>query len=134
MTNQKLISALQSRIAKRRKDIYTLWYMSVDTHPEDREMFKSYAIFEGVKQKEDKLIMKALIEAENSLQYIKKLKKYNEGMFAYLVSKQQGEDGCRRKFWMAGEEIYKNSIFELNKADNYRESMRLSGMIDKEKL
>jgi hypothetical protein len=60
MNKQKLISALQSRIARRRTDITTLWYHSNDTYPEDRHIYKGHAIEAGIEQKVDKALLKML--------------------------------------------------------------------------
>lgn len=61
MSNQKLISILQSRIAKRRKMI--TFFLSHAS----RE--KSYNKQLATEQKQDKQIMKALIEAERKYEY-----------------------------------------------------------------
>lgn len=61
MNNQKLISILQSRIAKRKKMItFFLKHASRD---------KSYNKQLAMEQKQDKQIMKALIDAERKYKY-----------------------------------------------------------------
>ena len=86
MTNKELISRLQSRIAKRKKII--AFFLT--------QHEKVYNKRIAQEQKEDKLIMKALLKAER-------------------VNKR-----------------YKELKFGMLKGDNYTESMRLSGMVDKE--
>jgi hypothetical protein len=69
VTNQKLISILQSRIAKNKQHITSWWidyHMCRQDNVEDRKFFKKYAIELGVQQKQDKAIMKALIAAEKA--------------------------------------------------------------------
>lgn len=62
MTRQKLISVLQSRIAKQKTYITLTWidYQLV-SHEGDKKLFKEYAIKLGIEQKHDKLILKQLI-------------------------------------------------------------------------
>lgn len=69
VSNQKLISILQSRIAKRKIMLSNLWRGS---HPQidwDSETFKLAALEISVVQKQDKQIMKALIAAECKYEY-----------------------------------------------------------------
>ena len=74
MNKQKLISVLQSRIAKRRALINYNWF--VYTQQENSEwgvskdkkiVAKLDAIFTGIEQKEDKQILKQLVEDERSI-------------------------------------------------------------------
>lgn len=68
MTRQKLISALQSRIAKQKTYITLTWIdYQLTSHEGDKKLFKEYAIKLGVEQKHDKQILKQLVEDERSI-------------------------------------------------------------------
>ena len=68
MNKQKLISVLQSRIAKRRKLLRTGWYSFGDKdYKHDRWFLKTRMINLGIQQKEDKAILKQLVEDERSI-------------------------------------------------------------------
>ncbi len=59
MNKQKLISALQSRIAKRRKSLKTGWYNFGDKdYKHDRRFLKIRMINLGIEQKVDKALLK----------------------------------------------------------------------------
>ena len=64
MNKQKLISVLQSRIARRRQAIKSGWDCYCQHNPENYNLtsLKDFAIELGVQQKEDKQILKQLIE------------------------------------------------------------------------
>lgn len=68
MNKQKLISVLQSRIAKRRKLLRTGWYSFGDKdYKHDRWFLKTRMINLGIQQKEDEAILKQLVEDERSI-------------------------------------------------------------------
>lgn len=69
MNKQKLISVLQSRIAKRRSSINNFWeaYYQDNTQGLNLDTFKKVAINTGKVQKEDKAILKQLVEDERSI-------------------------------------------------------------------
>lgn len=63
MNKQKLISVLQSRIAKQKTYITLTWIdYQLTSHEGDKKLFKEYAIKLGVEQKYDKQILKQLVE------------------------------------------------------------------------
>lgn len=68
MNKQKLISVLQSRIAKRRMLLKTGWNSFADKdYKHDRRFLKFRLIKLGLEQKEDKQILKQLVEDERSI-------------------------------------------------------------------
>lgn len=84
MNKQKLISVLQSRIAKRRKKISHEWFIySYEGCEHDYDMWdkigaKEYGNRLGLEQKEDKQILKQLVEDERIIkmfEYITKVKR-----------------------------------------------------------
>ena len=74
MNKQKLISVLQSRIAKRRALINYNWFVYAQQENSEWSVSKDKkivakldAIFTGIEQKEDKQILKQLVEDERSI-------------------------------------------------------------------
>lgn len=73
MNKQKLISVLQSRIAKRRILLKTGWNSFADKdYKHDRWFLKFRMIKLGLEQKEDKQILKQLLEDEREIKKWKK--------------------------------------------------------------
>lgn len=73
MNKQKLISVLQSRIAKRRSSINNFWeaYYQDNTQGLNLDTFKKVAINTGKVQKEDKQILKQLVmDARHKQHYV----------------------------------------------------------------
>lgn len=85
MSKLKLMSALQSRIAKRRTEINKLWQQSIETYPEDRHYYREFAIEEGIEQKHDKLILKQLVEDERKLKLLRECAKKLQGRIDTLL-------------------------------------------------
>ena len=77
MLKQKLISVLQSRIAKRRKRISSGWlfykelYDNPDTKNFDAKCIKDSLLGVGIEQKEDKQILKQLVEDEREIKRLR---------------------------------------------------------------
>lgn len=70
MNKQKLISVLQSRIAKRRKLLKTGWNSFADKdYKHDRWFLKVRMIKLGIEQKHDKQILKQLVEDSRHKQH-----------------------------------------------------------------
>ena len=70
MNKQKLISVLQSRIAKRRMYLASYWELFeelVANGAESQEPLKVHLLRIGDEQKEDKQILKQLVEDERSI-------------------------------------------------------------------
>lgn len=70
MNKQKLISVLQSRIAKRRMHLASYWELFEELVAEDSgdsEAFKMHLLRLGDEQKEDKLVLKQLVEDEREI-------------------------------------------------------------------
>ena len=84
MNKQKLISVLQSRIAKRRNSLggcWEYWHSICNMGYLDAYIkVKAHAIRLGLEQKEDKQILKQLVEDERELRYLRTLRDimYNE--------------------------------------------------------
>lgn len=75
MNKQKLISVLQSRIAKRRMLLASYWELFeelVEEGSSDSEPFKVHLLKMGTTQKEDKQILKQLVEDERGIRKWKK--------------------------------------------------------------
>lgn len=70
MSKQKLISVLQSRIAKRRSLLASSWELFEELKTEninDSKVWKVHLLDVGNTQKEDKQILKQLVEDERSI-------------------------------------------------------------------
>ena len=68
MKKQKLISVLQSRIAKRRMLLASGWELFYELDSEnDLEIWKTNLLSVGITQKEDKQVLKQLVEDERSI-------------------------------------------------------------------
>jgi len=70
MNKQKLISILQSRIAKRRMLLASYWELFEELVEEgcsDSKPFKVHLLKTGIEQKVDKQILKQLVEDERSI-------------------------------------------------------------------
>lgn len=93
MNKQKLISVLQSRVAKRRMHLASYWELFEELVAEDSgdsEAFKMHLLRLGDEQKEDKQILKQLVKDErgHKLQalYYKNLSDYTKQVERKLAS------------------------------------------------
>lgn len=87
MPKLKLMSVLQSRIAKRRSSISNFWeaYHQDNSQGLNLDTFKKVAINTGRVQKEDKQILKRLVEDERELKLLRECAKKLQGRIDTLL-------------------------------------------------
>ena len=89
MNKQKLISVLQSRIAKRRNSLGGCWeYWHTLCNMDYLDAYikvKAYAVRLGLEQKEDKAILKQLVGDERELKLLRECAKKLQGRIDTLL-------------------------------------------------